>query len=382
MYPRQPAHRARYLAARSSANKPKPKPSLGGGLNTSPNKKKKKKGNDNPANKLGKKGGKTAGGKGLSAYFKNWDALAPLEGKTLQRELNAADRLAHKPLARQLGAEMRGSENREQNEIPAWYKDYRNEVARLRGESAAEYDRASKDISAFSQQAGAQDSDNREAMMKRLQSDAAIRGGGVEQSVESDNANASNARQALLSTVHGAIRGQGANQYANMTNRQAIGHMREREEQKSEHQRQLGISEKQRDLAKSRGDFRVDFLRQRREDERRYHVEKAAARTDKFEAREAARANRADERQDARNESGRNYRARLAAITSKMNTIRNNIADAKSQEDRQRFERQLDRLKAQRDAIQAAKDRRHDSNEGAKDRKADKKNSGGKKKKL
>jgi hypothetical protein len=282
---------------------------------------------------------------GMSQFYKKWDPLQPIRGKTAKREVNAATRLEFDPQKRQLQGEMLGSDRR-QGEIDSWYANYQNEVARLRGEAQGAYDKAAGAITSLSQQNASQDAANQRQISDQARQDAELRGATYDDSGSKTAAAAANARQNLLATVHGTVQGQGANQYAHMTNRQAIAGTSQREAKDAEYKRRWGLDQDARELAKKEGDFRVDFLRTLREDERRYQVEKAASKVDKYEARtdrkkakETARSNRAGEKIDLLEEQGRNKRNTQDEKGQNKRNKADNEAARKKQEDKQRFDK-------------------------------------------
>ncbi len=336
-------------------------------------------------------------------FWKKWNPLAPKTGKEGKRELNAADRLAHESLDRELRREHAGSGERsaaidrlyqshqatlsgrqasDTAEQDKWYADYQAKLAQLRGETQGAYDKAAGSIQQFSQQSGAQDTANRQQMTDQARKDAEIRGVEYNPQGAQDATNASNARQNLLNAVHGTVQGQGANQFASMTNRQAIAGTSQREtrdktskfyneasasglrshsrDRAEEDIRRRGIDEDLRELARERGDFRVDFLRQLREDERKYSIEKSAAkvdkmgaRTDRYKAKETGRANRAGEAQDRREEAGRNRR---------------NTEDERGQDRRNRQDNAQRARDRKADYWENRRDRAQDRRENRKDR--------------
>lgn len=281
------------------------KPQITGGLGP-PGKKKKRK-----------KGGK---------FWKNWNPMEPLRGKSAKREINARTRLEFDPLRRQLQRELGASNYRIGAEIPTWYQNYQNTLGQLQGQSGAVYDQASQQMGQASQQAAQQDTAARGQLADKLQKDAALRGGRVDPGVYQSSLGAQNARANLLTQMQGTMQGQKANQQGFMSNQRAIAGQAQREAMDREMMRYREIESDQRKLARDRGDYKSQLLGELREAERKYGLEKGALgidkqklkldaskfrkghRLDKRTQRERERANREKERQDRREEKGRNRR--------------------------------------------------------------------------
>ena len=263
------------------------------------------------------------------------DPTAPLRGKDLKRYINAADRIQNRPLARQLAAEHKASRFRETQEIPAFFQQYQNDLARLRGETEAKYGAAQGAIQNAATLAGQQDASNRAAMEQRAMADAQMRGVAYDPSTLASVANAEAARQHVAASTLGTVAGQGANAFARNTTAQGIAGLQAIEQRGTEAARRRKIEADRRELARSRGDYKYQTLRDIIESERKYDTELKAVRSDKAIAK--------------MEERGRNSRAALSAATSRANARLSQKGQNRRQEDDQRF-----------DAKQKRKDRKAD----------------------
>lgn len=275
--------------------------------------------------------------KGGGINFKNYDPAAPLTGKNLKRELNAYLRTQTDPLKRQLNAEEQASLHRQNAQLPAWYQGYQSDLARLRGESQGAYDAATARVAEFSNQGAAQDADSRQGAEQRAMADAALRGVAFDPSAFQGQIEAEDARRNVQTSTLGTLAGQGANQFSYLTNRQGIAGQQQIAEMQNEGLRRRKVTEDKRELASKKGDLAAEFLRQAREDERKYLLEGKALSLDK------------------REEKGRNFRANLTAATSIANSKRSSKTSRKNsqrtqkgqnqrQEDEQRFDKKQGKL--------------------------------------
>lgn len=217
-------------------------------------------------------GGSNKGGKKKPPF----DLTAPLDRKTFNREMRAAERLQFRPLQRQLNREHSAQKFRAYDENDAWYKAYQADIAALRGQAAGVTGGILDRVQAAQTAAGDQDASNRNAMMERLARDAQLRGAVLDPNVELGQVNAEAARANAAMTMLGTLGGQGANQQNYLINRQMIAGQAQREARDRELARLRGIDEDKRALARERGDFRTDFRRTAREDERKYALENRA----------------------------------------------------------------------------------------------------------
>lgn len=269
-------------------------------------------GGKKPVHKKGKKSVKHTDA--MTNYFKKWDPGQPLRGKAARRELGAATRLEFDPQKRELNRSLAGSDAR-QGQIDQWYNEYKTHVQQLQGNTQQGYNDAAAQGAAFSQNAGAMDAANRQNIEDAGRRDAAMRGQDYSPAGAIDATNAADARQKLLQAQQARVATQGANQNAYGNATQAAVQHQGIEQHTAEQGRKAMLESDARELAAKEGDFRVDFLRQLREDERKFQVESSAAKVDKykaktgrFTAKETGRHNRSTESQNALNEQGRNSR--------------------------------------------------------------------------
>ncbi len=271
---------------------------------------------------------------------KNFDPLSPRTGKQAKRYINSAVRLETNPLKRQLGSELRASQDRENRIIPQWFQGYQDNLARWRGESQGAYDAATQKVADFSNQGGAQDAANRAGMEQRAIADAQSRGVAYDPSVFEGQANAESARHNVQTSTLGTLAGQGANQFGYLTNRAASASQAENEQRNNQNLKSRSIQSDQRALASEQGDLARKLMDEMTESERKFYLEGKALQGDK-----AA-------------EKGRNWRARLSADTSVKTAGMSQKGQNKRQEDKQRFDKKQsykDRLAAKKRARISAK---------------------------
>src|SRR5512139_567748 len=222
---------------------------------------------------------------GSGDFWKKWDPLQPKTGKSAKAELNAATNLEFQGLRRQLQSEVSGSDYRRNVEIPKWYGDYQNELAKVRGDSNAAYQAVGNDLNALGKQNASNDAARSKAQEDRAQADAKMRGATYDPSASKGQDAASSARQNLLATIQGTIKGQQASNQAYSSNTIGNAKQAQGEADQREYTNRQNLNSDARALAQKEGDFRVDFLRNLTDTERKYQIEKAAAKVDKFKSR-------------------------------------------------------------------------------------------------
>lgn len=331
------------------AYKPKKNKQFSGGIGEMPHKPK-------PGGVPGPGGSKSRGhGKIPRGDF----PTGPLSYKDFLREMHAAENLQFDPLQRQLGREENASNFRRTQEDPAWFAQYKADVANLGNQTQSAYQNAQNSIQNFSQQQGAQDAAGRQALTQQLTNDAAMRGTTVDPSVIANGQNAEAARQNTIGTLHGVIAGQGANQAAYSNTRQAIGSQFQREAQQKELARMLGIESDQRELQQKRGDFRTQYRADTRDSERKYNLGRATIKGENSRAQLSANTSTANNK---RTTSTSRLNAQLQAATSSGNArlaakIRKQIANEQQRGEKQR--NRADNKQSNLNSQRSAKKKKH-----------------------
>lgn len=270
----------------------------------------------------------------------NFDPLSPRTGKQAKRYINSAVRLETNPLKRQLGAEYRASSDRENRILPAWFQGYKDDVARWRGESQAASNAAVDRVAEFSNQGGVQDAANRAAMEQRAMQDAQMRGVAYDPSAFQGQANAEAARHNLQTSVLGTLAGQGANQFAYLTNRLGIAGQEELAQRQNQNLRTQKIRSDQRELARSQGDLARKLMDEMTESERKYLLEKGSLKLDNKKLKQ-------DYLLESMKEQGRNQRNNANIQADSIQNLKDRIAKKRRQSDDQAA-----------DALQAKLDRK------------------------
>src|SRR5262245_40151321 len=130
-------------------------------------------GPDKPRGDGGGKGGggkKKGGGDGGPGFL-----IDPLNRRRFRREMRAAERLEYGPTLRAMRSAYQASAFRENQQLPAWFQNYQNQLASLRGESQGAYDHALAQIQGYGAQIAGQDLAQRQAVQAQLAQDAANR---------------------------------------------------------------------------------------------------------------------------------------------------------------------------------------------------------------
>lgn len=255
--------------------KPKPAPGSGGGAPGTP----------------GAPG--ASGSDYIQKLVKGYNPNAPLTGKQLVNELTAAVHLQYDPTEREIGRQIAASNDRATRILPAYYQDYEAALARLRGESDAKYQQVGQQIQNDANQSAQQDTAGRQAVADQLAHDAALRGQPVDSSILTTSANAAGARRDAANATYGTVAGQGANQFAYLTNQQGIAHQAGHEAGETELARQRNkLLPDLMKLQKDKGDFAVQFLQNARDNAQKLAIEKATIGAQNYRAQLSAKTTR------------------------------------------------------------------------------------------
>ena len=257
-----------------------------------------------------------------------FDLTAPISSrKQYLRERGAATRTEFRPLERQLGSEHRAQSDREQRITPAYFEQYKADLAKAQGQSQAAYQQADSRLLAHGQAAGAQDAASRNDIQTRMAADIARRGGvaGPAQGVDVGGAGAEAARANLRTSMAGSLAQQGANNSDYLGKRQANTTLQGIEQQQKEGLRRRGIEADQRELAKQKGDFKYQFGRDMRESERKYLLEGRALNDSMTKAQIAAATSRKNNKR--------------TTSTSASNAALSQAGQNARQEDKQKFDK-------------------------------------------
>lgn len=200
---------------------------------------------------------------------------APLEPKTLRKEVRSRTNLEYRPLERKLGGELRAS-NQRVRDVGNWWGEYLAQVAGLRADTTNAYANAATQTQGLIDQSSAIDTANTQRLNTEEAASAALRGQAPSGEAAQREAAAQAQRNYLSSAMGGANAARGANQYAYLTDKQRIGAGQSIASRREEQKRGISIRQDQRELAKSRGDFAVKTRGDLRDKERDYLIQRRA----------------------------------------------------------------------------------------------------------
>lgn len=284
------------------------------------------------------KGNKGKGNKGGTPRGTPYDPLMPLAGKDFKKELRAGVRAKYAPAESQLRIE-RGISDQRVRTLPGVYDQYTNQMGQLQSQSVAAYAAAQNQMFA---QANAMN----QATQAQITADAAeqqrlagIRGAVADPSVAAKARMAAQGQQASLLQYGGSLGAEGARQGQYLGTRGAIGHLRKAEALGEEFQRRRGIEAKGADLAREKGDYRLEYRNKLREGERTYDLNRKAFGLDVKKAKDDRRHDRQMEKQAAKNqkslERDRRWNRYMDSKKYKLEVRKYGAAQAKERWERQ-----------------------------------------------
>lgn len=202
--------------------------------------------------------------------------LEEVTPKQARRESRAASKLQFGDTRRQLKGEKRASRKREK-EIADWFEHgYQPAVQKAQSSTAGAYKTALENLAKQTEASSGQESADREALAKTEAADQATRGAHADTSGSKLSGAAAASRRNLADTFSALTGYQGAVQGGYLADKGRIGEGEKIRQLSGEAARGRSINADLRELAKSKGAFKTDYLRQARDAERQYNLERMA----------------------------------------------------------------------------------------------------------
>lgn len=195
----------------------------------------------------------------------------PLTGKNLRKEIRAGAKLRYGPLENELDAQLRAAKAT-QKRNKAYYNDYLKRVRNIQGQTGDIYDDANEQLATAQQQASAGDTGLLAILNQNRQNQAQLMGASPSSAIN-PLAQAQVQRSSLALGNQQRIIGQGATQQAYLGDQRRIGAAQKKQTLIEGQDRARSIHQQMEDLAREKGAFKTDMLRDLREGERGFLVD-------------------------------------------------------------------------------------------------------------
>jgi len=195
----------------------------------------------------------------------------PLSGKGLQKYISAGAKLRYSPLQNELDAQQR-AEQATQQRNKAYYNDYLGRVRNIQGQTSDTYNQANSQLAQVQQQANSGDTGLAAILNQNRQAQAQQMGAPVSNAIN-PLAQAQVARSGLAAGNQDRIIGQGATQNAYLGDQRRIGSAQKVQTLIEGQDRIRSVRQDKESLAREKGAFKADMLRDLREGERGFLVD-------------------------------------------------------------------------------------------------------------
>ncbi len=227
---------------------------------------------DGHKGKGGGKGGKNpATVKSLIREALGSKTVQPLSGKGLKKFIRAGSRLRYGPLENELDKQLR-AEQATQQRNKAYYNDYLSRVRNIQQNTGDIYSRANDQLATAQQQASVGDSNLLQILNQNRQKQAETMGAAPSDAVN-PLAQAQVARSSAALGNQQRIIGQGATQQSYLADQRRIGSRQKIETLQEGLDRIRSVRQDQEDMAREKGAFKTDMLRDLREGERGFLID-------------------------------------------------------------------------------------------------------------
>lgn len=227
---------------------------------------------DGHKGKGGGKGGKNpATVKSLIREALGSKTVQPLSGKGLKKFIRAGSKLRYGPLEHELDKQLR-AERATQQRNKAYYNDYLSRVRNIQQNTGDIYQRANQQLATAQQQANVGDSNLLQILNQNRQAQAQTMGAAPSSAIN-PLAQAQVARSSAALGNQQRIIGQGATQQSYLADQRRIGARQKIETLQEGLDRIRSVRQDQEDMAREKGAFKTDMLRDLREGERGFLID-------------------------------------------------------------------------------------------------------------
>lgn len=195
----------------------------------------------------------------------------PLSGKSLRKYLNAGAKVRYSPLEKQLDAQLR-AEKATQKRNKAYYNDYLGRVRNIQGQTDDIYDAANQQLAQAQQQASTGDANLLQILNQNRQGQAQLMGA-TPSSAANPLAQAQANRATDAMNNQARVIGQGATQQSYYADQRRIGARQKVDTLIEGQDRARSVRQQLQDLAREKGAFKTDMMRDLREGERGFLVD-------------------------------------------------------------------------------------------------------------
>lgn len=260
---------------------------------------------------------------------------APLTDRRLNREVKSSLDMRYGGQLRDLGNEIRGSENRQNVEIPGWFQNWQNQLSQLRQQSQAGFAGAQQAQLGAAEQGFQRTTGQINQLQGQAAQGAAVRGSTPDQQPFQDASKSAGFQQLQGQLGAAGIGREGAIANQDLIMQQLVGAQKMLEALKGEGKREGVLRQERRGVKAERGAAGVDLRRQIRGDERQWQAVQTEFGLDVAKERNDTAQDRANRRQ----------REKAAKRTSKR--LKGNEARRAMEADR-RYQLDLDKFGADR----------------------------------
>lgn len=293
------------------------------------------KGDGGKGHKGGGKGSDPSTVKSLIRDLLGSKTTQPLSGKSLKKYLNAGAKIRYNPLENQLDAQLR-AEKATQHRNKAYYNDYLSRVRAIQGQTGDIYNNANQQLAQAQQQASVGDTNLLQILNQNRQGQAALMGASPS-SAANPLAQAQVNRATDAMNNQARVIGQGATQQSYFADQRRIGAAQKIQTMFEGQDRQRALRQQLQDLAREKGAFKTDMMRDLREGERGFlvdllsgpnarklaHIQGSEARkTDNNAARHSSSSSSSSSSDHEKANKGKNRRANQKSARDAMTELR------------------------------------------------------------